>query len=51
MNQGGAGREIETMAEDENKAKEEQIVEWLRLVDKPVGTKKESKKDTGSGDK
>lgn len=31
------------MAEDNSKAKEEQIVEWIRLVDKPLGTKEEKK--------
>jgi len=31
------------MAEDNNKSKEQAIVEWLRLVDRPLGTK--DKKD------
>lgn len=38
------------MAEDDNKTREEKaLVEWLQMVDKPVGTKGEGKKDTGSG--
>ena len=31
----------------EHDPKEQAIVEWLRMVDRPVGTKVESKKDTG----
>ena len=44
------GRGIEgNMAEDNNKSKEQAIVEWLRLVDKPLTTK--DKKDIRSSDK
>jgi hypothetical protein len=34
----------------EQDPKEKVIVEWLRMVDKPVGTKEGDKKDKGSRD-
>lgn len=39
------------MAEDDNKSKEKALEEWLKITDKPVGTKEEDKRDTGSDDK
>lgn len=30
----------EAMAEDDNKSEEQAIVEWLRVVDRPVGDKR-----------
>ncbi len=35
----------------EQEPKEKAIKEWLRTVDKPVGTKEGDKKDKGSSDK
>ncbi len=39
------------MEENNNNSEEQVIVEWLRLVDRPVATKEEDKKSTGSSDK
>ena len=35
----------------EQDPKEQALVEWLRMVDRPVGTKEGDKKDKGSREK